>query len=242
MVLADAPGRRRSHRRDGCLVAFAAPPWTRVDCLVLRADRGGRKSRPDARHHGAARNEAAMTPVLLRSSDLIGRPVVDMHGNDVAEIRDIIFDAASGTITGFTLRERGFLGRRFKDVLALADIGSVGTDAVMIADPSVLLAPNDAPADMAPAKSGDVLNDRVITESGRELGMVKDVIVLGGASPRVVAFEVADGSAGPGLIPLAAPSAMSGSALIVPDDYEMRIRSDLTGLAAELSLIEESLG
>jgi hypothetical protein len=33
---------------------------------------------------------------------------------------------------------------------------------------------------------------------------------------------------------------VSGSALVVPDDFEARIRGDLTGLAAELSLIETS--
>ena len=88
-----------------------------------------------------------MTPVLMRGRDLIGRPVVDGNGDDLAEIRDIIFDATSGTITGFTLSKRGFLGRRNHHVLALADVLAVGTDAVMIASEDRLLAPDDSPND-----------------------------------------------------------------------------------------------
>ena len=182
-----------------------------------------------------------MTPVLMRGRDLIGRPVVDGNGDDLAEIRDIIFDATSGTITGFTLSKRGFLGRRNHHVLALADVLAVGTDAVMIASEDRLLAPDDSPNDMKTDDSSDVLQDQVITESGRNLGVVQDVIILGGVAPRVVGFEVEEGPTGRGLIPIGAATAMSGSSLVVPDSFEMRIRQDLTGLAAELALIEQGL-
>jgi hypothetical protein len=49
---------------------------------------------------------------------------------------------------------------------------------------------------------------------------------------------VSGGSVGDGLVPVGRHSAVSGSALIVPDDYEQRIRTDLTGLAGELATIE----
>ena len=177
--------------------------------------------------------------MLMRSGDLIGRPVVDIStGNDVAEIRDVIFDSATGTLTGFTLRKRGFLGRRMKDVLALAGVVSVGREAVMITSEDALVAPDDAPDDMATDKSADVLHDQVVTESGRWLGVVGDVVFSGGPNPKVVGFEIRDGPSGRGFVPIFIPSALSGSALIVPDSYEHRIRSDLTGLGAEVSLID----
>lgn len=93
---------------------------------------------------------------------------------------------------------------------------------------------------MATHDSNDVIDDEVFTVSGRSLGTVRDVVVLGGTNPRVVGFEIGGGDVGGGLIPLGAQAAVSGSALIVPDDFEQRIRGDLTGLAAELSLIESS--
>jgi uncharacterized protein YrrD len=180
-----------------------------------------------------------MMAALMRGKDLIGRPVVDgSTGDDLAEIKDVVFDAAHGAISGFTLRKRGFLGRRMKPVLPIASVFSVGTDAVMVNDAEALTDPDDAPEDLVGGGAGNVLSDQVITESGRSLGEVRDVILIGGTHPRVVGFEVAGGSVGDGLVPLGAQSAVSGSSLIVPDGYEQRIRTDLTGLASELALIE----
>jgi uncharacterized protein YrrD len=182
-----------------------------------------------------------MTVTLMRGSDLIGRVVVDIStGDDLAEIKDVVFTAGRGAITGFTLRRRGFLGRRMKTVLPIDAVVSVGTDAVMVADTEAICDPADAPDDMVTHRSSDVLRDEVFTVSGRSLGTVRDVVIIGGSSPRVVGFEIGGGEVGNGLIPMGAPAAVSGSALVVPDDFEQRIRSDLTGLAAELALIETS--
>lgn len=180
-----------------------------------------------------------MTITLLRGSDLIGRTVVDTStGDELAEIRDVVFSADRGAITGFTLRRRGFFGRRLKAVLPIELVVSVGTDAVMVADATALTAPADEPADMVSHPSGDVLDSEVFTMSGRSLGTVRDVVIVGGPRPRVVGFEIDGAAAGKGLIPIGMQAAVSGSALVVPDDVEGRIRSDLTGLAAELALIE----
>ena len=180
-----------------------------------------------------------MTSALMRGHDLIGRPVVDgSTGNDVAEVKDVVFDPSKGEITGFTLRKRGFLGRRMKDVLPISSVAAVGTDAVMIEDDGALTHPDESPDDITTDKSSNVLNDQVVTESGRTLGAVKDVIIVGGRAPRVVGFVIAGGSVGDGLVPIGRHSAVSGSSLIVPDDYEQRIRTDLTGLAGELANLE----
>ncbi len=180
-----------------------------------------------------------MTAALIRGRDLIGQPVVEIRtGDDLAEIKDVIFDATGGRLTGFTLRKRGFFGRRLKNVLPIDSVASVGTHAVMVESSDAITHPDDAPDDAVPNKDANVLNDMVITESGRTLGSVRDVIVLGGPKPAVVGFEIGGGDVGDGLIPIAAKSGVSGSALIVPDGYEERVRTDLTGLAGELAAVE----
>ncbi len=180
-----------------------------------------------------------MTAALMHGHDLIGRPVVDgSTGDDVAEIKDVVFDPARGVITGFTLRKRGFLGRRLKAVLPVDQVVSVGTHAVMIDGVRALTSPDDAPDEVMADRGGNVLSNEVVTESGRSLGAVKDVVVLGGRTPQVVGFEVGGGAVGDGLVPVGRHSAVSGSALIVPDDFEQRIRTDLTGLAGELAALD----
>ncbi len=122
-----------------------------------------------------------MTTPIMRGADLIGHPVVDIStGDDLAEIKDVVFDALRGSITGFTLRKRGFLGRRLKDVLPSEAVVSVGTHAVMVDGADSLVHPDDAPEEAAVEKDRNVLDDMVITQSGRTLGSVRDVIVVGG--------------------------------------------------------------
>lgn len=181
-----------------------------------------------------------MTAALMRGHDLIGHPVVALTtGDDLAEIKDIVFEAARGQITRFTLRKRSFFGGTLQHMLPLNGVAAVGTHAVMVEDADSLVAPDDQHAESV-ARGDDVLNDMVITESGRTLGSVRDVIVVRGTAPRVVGFEIGGGAVGNGLIPLAAKQGVPGSALIVPDDFEQRVRTDLTGLAAELATIETS--
>ena len=104
----------------------------------------------------------AVIAALVRDADLIGRPVVDAStGDDLGEIRDVIFNPALGEITGFTLRKRGFPGRRLKDVLRVDAVVSVGTDAVMVEGAEALTAPQDAPVTMEADSANDVLGDEV---------------------------------------------------------------------------------
>lgn len=181
------------------------------------------------------------TQPLMRGTDLIGRPVVDASaGEDVAEVQDLVFDPADGTLVGFTLKGRGAFAGRLATVLALDGIASIGTDAVMISGLDVLSAQGDQGGERVTSASEageEVVNDLVVTESGRSLGKVIDVIVRGGSSPQVVAFEIDGGEVGPGLVPISEQRGVSASALVVPDEFESRIHHDLTGLASELATI-----
>lgn len=173
---------------------------------------------------------------LVRGKDVSGFPVVDLStGDEIAEIRDLIFDPSRGGIGGFTLAKRGLFGRRLKQVLAVESLRSVGTHAVTVESADAISEPNDAPASVAAIdRSADVTDNVVVTESGRQLGRVRDVVLTGGRQPRVVGFEIGDGPAGNGFVPIGTHTAVSASALIVPDSFENRVRTDLTGLAGEL--------
>ena len=106
-------------------------------------------------------------------------------GDDVAEVRDLIFDPSQGLVTGFTLGKRGLFGGRRREVLPADAISSIGTHAVMVETVEAITDPADAPHEVASSveRSADVSNDMVVTESGRELGRVRDVRAVGRWTP-----------------------------------------------------------
>lgn len=177
---------------------------------------------------------------LLCGRDVSGFPVVDIStGEDLAEVRDLIFNPSRGEIEGFTLGKRGLFGGRRREVLPVEAIRSVGTHAVTVASAEAISDPTDAPQAVGQAdQSADVSGDMVVTESGRQLGRVRDVVLMGGGRPRVVGFQIGDGPAGEGFVPINLHTAVSSSALIVPDGFENRVRTDLGGLAADVAELE----
>ena len=183
-----------------------------------------------------------MSPPLVRGRDLVGRPVVDVNtGEDIAEIRDVVFEPGSGLLTGFTLNKRGSWSGPLRAVLPIDRVSAVGTGAVMISDADALVSGDDEPQDIKAASQADaeVVDDLVVTESGQTLGIVRDVIIMGGASPRVVAFEMDAGEDRIRCIPKSPHGGVSASALIVPDDYEARIGDDLADLADQLDRLSQ---
>lgn len=183
--------------------------------------------------------------LLLRARELTGRPVVTLGGELVAEIKDIVFERAGGRIAGFTLRNPGLFSRARKDALPWEGVHGVGRDAVMVPDESVLLATKEL-ASRKEARKGDVLDDRVLTDNGRDLGRVVDVVLQSGTELDVVGYEVeaseALGSAGRRVfIPLPDTVAVSGEHLIVPATATEFVSEDLAGFGAAVDAFRARL-
>jgi uncharacterized protein YrrD len=188
----------------------------------------------------------ASTPaLLLRASELVGRPVVTLSGDFIAEIKDIVFERAGGRIAGFTLRNPGLFSRSRKDSLPWTGVHALGRDAVMVPDETVLIAAKEL-APRKQARRADVLEDRVLTDNGRDLGRVVDVVLHSGASLDVVGYEVAAsetlGTAGRRvLIPLPDTVAVSGEHLIVPAAATEFVSEDLAGFGAAVDAFRAKL-
>ncbi|MGB6162964.1 MAG: PRC-barrel domain-containing protein [Pseudonocardiaceae bacterium] len=186
------------------------------------------------------------TPMLLlRTSELTGRTVVTLGGELVAEIKDIVFERAGGRIAGFTLRNPGLFSRSRKDSLPWSGVHGVGRDAVMISDETVLIAAKEL-ASRKQARKADVLEDRVLTDTGRDLGRVVDVVLHSGTSLDVVGYEVqaseALGTAGRRVfIPLPDTMAVSGEHLIVPATATEFVSEDLAGFGAAVGAFRARL-
>ena len=173
---------------------------------------------------------------LLRGRDIVGLPVVTITtGEDVAEVGDLVFEPG-GSLVGFTLRKRSFLRGRMKEVLAAEHVAGVGPAAVMIETDDLLDSPADAPDQMGAAKGGDdVLHDQVVTESGVVLGSVADVVVLCGGGLSLAGYQLAKTDKSDAFIPFPAQRSVSGSHLVVPDEFTAFVRNDLVGLGEAIA-------
>jgi uncharacterized protein YrrD len=181
---------------------------------------------------------------LLRGSDLVGLPVVTLGGDDIAEVRDVVFDANVGYVLGFTLNKRGRLAGRLKETLPRAQILAVGPDAVMVRDEGALA--HEPVVGESGGRGGNVLGDTVLTDGGVQVGSVTDVVV-DSAQGAVVGYEVAPANEPSGrrgrrsYVPLPDTGAVSGEALIVPAATVDYVTSDFAGFGEAVDRFRQRL-
>jgi uncharacterized protein YrrD len=173
-----------------------------------------------------------MKPVMM-ASQLRGLPVVTVRGGeDVAEVRDVIYSPEAGRLVGLTLNQRGFLAGRCRQVLPAESILAIGRDAVMVVDEARLIDPEDAPPDVGrPATERNVLGDDVLTEGGSLVGTVTDLVLVVGSTGEVVGYQIDKAGGGRGYLRLPEQPSVSGAALVVPETGREIDLDDLEDLA-----------
>ncbi len=189
--------------------------------------------------------------VLLRSSEIIKLPVVTLAGEDIAQVKDVVYAANGGQLGGFTLNGRGLLAGPLHVALPWAAVTGLGPDALIIPGDDVLTPIEalfgDTTSGGAPA---DVLGSQVLTDTGTALGVVVDVIIEvtdGGESQAdVVGYEIdpVDGlSHGRSrlLIPLPDTLSASGEHLMVPAAARDFVTDDLAGFGAAVDTFRNRL-
>jgi len=183
--------------------------------------------------------------VLLRATELEGRPIVTFAGERAAEVKDVVFDSAKGSLLGFTLRSHGLFSRARKDMLPWSKIHSIGRDAVMIRDEDAFGGEDALAADGVPDHR-NVIGNQVLTDGGTDVGTVVDVIIEAGSEAEIVGYEVkaSDALATHGehvLIPLPDAIAVSGEHLIVPAGALEFVGNDLSGFGAAVEAFRAKL-
>lgn len=176
--------------------------------------------------------------LLVQATAIAGLPVVGIDSGDaLAEIKDVVYDPEQGRLLGFTLNKRGFLHGPMKTVLPF-DEATVGRDAVMVAsEEAVSHRPDDLSREATDSAGRNVLGNEVLTEAGRRLGKVTDLIV-DAASGDVVGYELEGDpelqarAGSPLLMPIPDTLAVSGTVLLVPASAQAYIRDDLSGFGA----------
>jgi sporulation protein YlmC with PRC-barrel domain len=173
----------------------------------------------------------------MRASDLVGRMVVTIEGDDLAQIKDVVYEPTAGSVTGFTVTGAGFLAEPKRQTLRWRDVHALGRHAVMVTGTDRLT--DAARFEAGPARSADLLSETTVTDAGTALGTVTDVLLAVGAEADVIGFEIVTTSALPpagrrALIPRSATCGESGEAILVPDIVRGYVTSDLAGFEATL--------
>jgi len=179
---------------------------------------------------------------LVLASELSGRPVVSIDsGNDIAEIRDTVYDSYGNHLIGFTLNKRGWFRGRCKQTLPIESIAAIGRDAVIVEREQDLIDPVDAPATLTASKDSiPIIGIEVMTQAGEQLGTIDDLVVETGDEPRAVGFRLSS-SGGPVFVPISAQMALSGERLLLPAEADAFVRHDLAGFGASVSDYRSSL-
>ncbi len=171
---------------------------------------------------------------VMRASELIGLPVVSiLSGEDVAEIRDVVYDSEAHKLLGFTLNKRGLFSGRMKDVLPAEALSAIGADAIMVADEESITESATPESLDKPGAATSVLGNRVLSADGNELGEVIGVIVSTGATPQAVGYEIDPADSDDSVfVPISAQMALSGENLLLPAEATEFVRNDLAGFGA----------
>ncbi|MFH9671834.1 PRC-barrel domain-containing protein [Streptomyces sp. NPDC017405] len=175
---------------------------------------------------------------LTLASELTKRVVVTLDGEAVAQVRDTVFDARAGRVTGFTLSGRGLLAGPLKESLPFSAVHAIGPAAVMITGETALER-RDLVAGAGDAGHGQVIGAPVLTDQGTEIGTVLDVVLEAGGSGRVAGFEIAAAEDGDRrerkvFIPRGETLAVSGRALVVPAHARHFVADDLPSFGAQV--------
>ncbi len=180
--------------------------------------------------------------VLLRSSEIIKLPVVTTGGEDIAQVKDVVYAANGGQVGGFTLNGRGLFAGPMNRALPWSAVIGLGPDAMIIPGEDALTDIDSLLAGTASSGAGgDILGSQVLTDDGTSLGVVVDVVVEvsgGGESQAdVVGYEIDPAEALGGgrnrlLIPLPDTLSASGEHLMVPAAAREFVTDDLAGFGA----------
>ncbi|MGH2708922.1 MAG: PRC-barrel domain-containing protein [Actinomycetota bacterium] len=171
-----------------------------------------------------------MTP-LARATELIGMPVITIDGGeDIAEVKDVVFNPETNELLGFTLNKRGRFRGPMKQLLPWPRVSAVGRDAIMVGSDAAFGESADVPADLAnPPPGHDVIGNAVVTDSGVQLAYVTDVVLeVGGPDASVVGYAMDNGK----FLPIPFQLAVSGEILVVPAAVEGFLVDDLAGFGS----------
>jgi sporulation protein YlmC with PRC-barrel domain len=132
---------------------------------------------------------------MIRATDLRGRAVVDIDAAEkLGNIDKVILDPDTRRVAGFVLsRGSSFLNKGSDVVLPAGAVHAVGPDAVTVRQATAI--GTDVSAFDTLPRVSDLVRRKVVSETGRLLGHVADVLV-DEADGRIIGYALTEPGAG----------------------------------------------
>jgi len=133
---------------------------------------------------------------MIRATELAGRAVVDIDAAEkVGTIDKIILDPDGRQVAGFSVTQAGsrFPGSKAHVLIPSSGVHAIGPDAVTIRQSAVV--GNDTGRLETLPRGTDVIGRKVVSEDGRFLGKVSDVLI-DRADGRIVGYLLSDHTPG----------------------------------------------
>jgi uncharacterized protein YrrD len=164
---------------------------------------------------------------MIRATELSGRAVVDIDGAEkVGAIDKIILDPDGRRIAGFVVTRAGsgFPGTRAQTLIPASAVHAIGPDAVTIRQ-SAVVGTDTGQLETLP-RGTDVIGRKVVSEDGRFLGKVGDVLI-DRADGRIIGYQLSDHTPGPKFDEMPGKDKKRRDAACLPADAKIRTGRDL---------------
>ena len=128
---------------------------------------------------------------MIRARDLGGRSVVDMDAAEkLGRVDKVILDPDARRVVGFVVTRRpNAFGNEQRTVVPASAIHAIGPDAITVRRNG----PDEAALPQGLPSVGDLIGRKVVSHTGRFLGVIDDVLISG-ADCRIVGYTLADGN------------------------------------------------
>lgn len=133
--------------------------------------------------------------MLVKANDVIGAKIISLDtGKEIKKIEDVIYDGKENKVLAFLVDSGGLFSNA--KVIFLEDTKGIGKDAVIIESEKNIKDTSKVPKNVGniARESNYLTKTRVITEQGRDLGQISDIL-FDPKTGKVEEFEVTQGLA-----------------------------------------------
>jgi sporulation protein YlmC with PRC-barrel domain len=164
---------------------------------------------------------------MIRATELAGRAVIDIEAAErLGNIDKLILDPEGRRVAGFVISggHSGFTGGKSSALIPSSAVHALGPDAVTIRQSAVV--GSDVSRLETLPRGSDVIGRKVVSEDGRFLGKVSDVLIEG-ADGRIRGYLLEDHNANGRLSEMFGRHKSRHQAPYIPADANLRAGRDL---------------